>query len=58
LLHAKDANVISQIFAKENAAWAHEPKSDMSNFFYMLERRATSLNPYGEQTGGNYTTKA
>ncbi|MDE2024417.1 MAG: hypothetical protein KGO02_20315 [Alphaproteobacteria bacterium] len=58
LLHAKDPSVISQIFAKENAVWGREPKSDTSNFFYMLERRAKSLNPYGEQTGGNYTTKA
>jgi hypothetical protein len=50
--------IIAAIFAPENAAWARELKSDMSSFFYMLERRTAFLNPAGEQTGGNYTTKA
>jgi hypothetical protein len=58
LLAERDKVVISEIFAKENAAWAKEPRSDISSFFYMLERRARSLNPFGERTGGNYTTKA
>jgi len=58
LLHQKDPNAISQIFARENSAWLSEPRSDTSSFFYMLERRTTFLNPYGEQTGGNYTSKA
>jgi len=50
--------VISEIFAEENAAWARELKSDISSFYYKLERRANSLNAYGELTGGNFTTKA
>lgn len=58
LLYERDPNIISAIFAAENAAWAQEPRSNMSSFFYMLERRTTFLNPYGERTGGNYSTKA
>ena len=58
LLHQEEPGAISQIFAAENAAWAREERSDMSSFFYMLERRTTFLNPYGERTGGNYTAKA
>ena len=58
LLHQRDPNAISQIFAAENAAWAREERSQTSSFFYMLERYTAFLNPYGERTGGNYTAKA
>jgi hypothetical protein len=57
LLHHQHPEVISHIYAKENAAWARESRSDISNFFYKLERRADSLNAYGELTGGNFTAK-
>lgn len=58
LLHQKYPHIFSELFAAENAAWAKEQRSDMSNFFYMLERKTAFLNPAGEQTGGNYTSKA
>lgn len=54
VLHASHPEVISQVLARENAAWAAEPKGYGGSFFYALELKTTFLNPYGEITGGNY----
>lgn len=58
MLHAKNPDIISQIYARENAAWALEKRSSVSNFFDALENRAIPLNPAGEITGGNYSSRA
>lgn len=58
MLYTRSPDLISQVFAKENAQWAAEQRTSVSNFFDAIEDRATPLNPMGEITGGNYTSGA